>query len=269
MRPIYKALGVTIILLFSNFLMAQEHNSYPFKDGETINFVLNYTWGGVVTDVGSAVCTTTYTTINNEGAYSVILTGRSYKFFDVFFKVRERFESKFYEKNLRPIYFYRNAQEGNYSMKNTLHFNHDYSIKSRTQKRERIPFDTLLIGTKNTFDLISLVFNYRTIDVSKLVVNQKTPLEFVIDKKIYSLYFIYKGKEKKRIPGLGTFNTLKFAASVVEGNVFTGKDNLYLWISDDENKIPLFFEAPIIVGKVQGRASKIEGEKYPLKSKIK
>ena len=265
MKHLNKILILSLLLLTVKHVYSQENNKYPFQNGETISYVMNYTWGGVITDVGSAKCVTTY----NDGKYSVVLTGRTYKFFDVFFKVRERFESRFYENSLRPTYFYRSASEGKYTMKNTLIFNSDNSIKSRTQRKERAPFDTVLNGTSKTFDLISLVFNYRTLDPSSFVEGKRIPLEFVIDKKIYSLYFVYLGKEKKKIPGFGTFNTLKFSASVVSGNVFTGKDDLYLWISDDNNRLPLFFEAPIIVGKVQGRISNIEGAKYPLSSKIK
>jgi hypothetical protein len=37
-----------------------------------------------------------------------------------------------------------------------------------------------------------------------------------------------------------------------------------IWISDDENKVPVYFEAPILVGKASGRMNGYEGLKYPL-----
>lgn len=253
------------LTLFSGRINAQENNNYPFKSGESLNFVMNYTWGGVITDVGSANCTVTYT----DGKYNVLLTGRSFKFFDVFFKVRERFEVKFDEKTFRPSRFFREAFEGKYHMKNTLTFNSDYTISSRTQKKDRAPVDTLLRGSVNTMDLLTLFFKYRTMEFSESNIGQKRPLEFVIDKEIYNLYFIYLGKENKKIPGFGTCRTMKFAAKVVAGNVFDGKEDLLIWVTDDQNKIPVFFESPVIVGKVQGRISSISGNKYPLTSKIK
>ncbi|MFA6704034.1 MAG: DUF3108 domain-containing protein, partial [Bacteroidales bacterium] len=69
--------------------------------------------------------------------------------------------------------------------------------------------------------------------------------------------------------GYGTFRTMEFAVRVVAGNVFTGKDDMTIWVTDDENKLPVFFESPILVGKMQGRVSKIINNKYPLTSKIK
>lgn len=257
---------IVVLTLFCSVAAAQNRGDLPFKSGEKLTFILNYTWGGVITDVGTATCTLGY----EDGQYNPILTGKTYKFYDFFFKVRERFESKFSAATLRPAYFFRSAQEGKYVMKNALTFNDaDYTITSRTQKYERTPFDTLLKASPNTCDLLTLFFRSRTLNVAELPVDEKIPLDFAIDKEVYNLYFIFKGRENKKIPGFGIFRTLKFAAKVVAGNVFDGKEEMTIWVSDDPNKIPLFFESPILVGKVQGRISKIENNKYPLSSKIK
>ena len=97
----------------------------------------------------------------------------------------------------------------------------------------------------------------------------KQPISFVIDDDVYNFYFILLGKEVKKIKGLGTFNTLKFAVKLVAGTVFTGKDDMFIWVTDDENKVPLLFESPIIVGRVQGRLTGYSNLKSPLTSKIK
>ena len=86
---------------------------------------------------------------------------------------------------------------------------------------------------------------------------------------MYNFYFILEGREIKKIKGLGTFKTLKFAVKLVAGSVFTGKDDMYVWVTDDDNKIPLLFESPIIVGRVQGRLVSYRNLKSPLESKIK
>ncbi|MBP5518191.1 MAG: DUF3108 domain-containing protein [Bacteroidales bacterium] len=264
MKKFFVCLVLTITA-FSSAIYAQEKNDYPFQSGEKLNFIMNYTWGGVVTDVGSATCQLTY----SDGCYYVLLTGRSFKFFDMFFKVRERFETRFNEKTFRPVKFHREASEGKYHMNNTLVFNANYTINSRTQKRDKPAVDTLLKGTANTMDLLTLFFKYRTMSFAESSIGVKKPLEFVIDKEIYNLYFIYQGKENKKIPGMGTYRTMKFTAKVVAGNVFDGKEDMTIWVSDDQNKIPLFFESPVIVGKVQGRISAITGTKYPVECKIK
>ena len=90
----------------------------------------------------------------------------------------------------------------------------------------------------------------------------------MLHNDIFNIYFRYIGKETVRVPGLGKFRSMKFAAKVVAGEVFTGEEELFVWVSDDYNRIPLLFQAPIIVGSVYGRLSAWENISYPFESKI-
>ena len=238
----------------------------PFKDGESLTYVLSYTWGGISTDVGEGVTELKY----NDGVFNPVVKGRTYRFFDLFFKVREHFESKFDEKTLRPLSFYRLSEEGKYRMVNDYKFdNQTYQIHATTQKKTYPPKDSILPGKPYTYDLITLYYVSRTLDFANISVDEKQPISFAIDREIHDLYFVYKGKEVKKMKGVGTFRTLKFAVRLVAGEVFTGEDELFLWVSDDENKIPLWFESKILVGTVYGRLKKWSDLKYPLDSKIK
>ena len=87
-----------------------------------------------------------------------------------------------------------------------------------------------------------------------------------IDDDVYNVYFILLGRETKKIKGLGTVNTIKFAAKLLAGEVFTGEEDMLIWVSDDENRIPVLFEAPIIVGTASGRLSGWSGLKHPFSS---
>ncbi len=263
----------TLLLLTTASLFSQDNvfkhkfvDDLPFKDGEKLTYVLSYTWGGVNTDVGEGTATLTY----NNGEYNALVKGNTYKFYDFFFKVREHFESNFNEKTLRPRTFYRLSQEGKYRMMNDYKFdNETYKIYAQTKRKEAAVKDTVLQGTVNTFDLVTLYYMCRNIDFSSVAVGQKQPISFAIDREIYNLYFVYKGEEVKKMKKMGTFKTLKFAVRLVAGEIFTGEDELFVWISNDKNKIPLWFESKVLVGTVYGRLKKWENLKYPLESKIK
>lgn len=256
-------------LLFVNSIFAQTDTTareLPFKKGEKLTYVLSYTWGGINTDVGEGVVTLNY----ENGVYNPVVKGYTYKFYDMFFTVREHFESHFDEKTLRPYKFYRNTLEGKYRMINNYTFNNDtYEIHAVTKKKDYPEKDSILPGRYNTYDLVTLYFVSRTLDFNNVPVDEKQPISFAIDREIFDLYFVYKGKEVKKVPGMGTYNTMKFAVRLVAGEVFTGKDELFVWVTDDKNKIPLMFESKILVGKVYGRLTKWENLKYPLDSKVK
>lgn len=248
--------------------VSEEARSY--RDGEILAYKIRYIWGMIKSDVGEA---TTQVTRHNDSKfgdyYHAVVRGRTYRFYDLLFKVRDLFESKFNTYNGRPYYFHRDILEGKYTMKNTFFFNKDYSIQANVQRKSDPVIDTILQGRECTFDLVSLFYFARNLDFSETPVGVNQPLSFAIDNEIFNVYYRYEGREVKKIYGLGTFNTLKFAVKVVAGEVFSGKDEIVLWVTDDENKVPLYFETPIKVGSVTGRLYSFENLKFPLKSKIK
>ena len=258
-------LAMFVVLLSSVAAVAQKAD-LPYKDGESLTYVVTYRWAAINTDVGEAVTNLSY----SNGMFHSVITGKTYKFYDIVFKVREHFESKFFEDPISPHYFYRDTHEGKYRIKNTFHFDKDTNlIRATIQKYDRTPVDSLLTGSGNTMDIPSLFYKVRTIDFDSIPIGVQQPISFAIDDDVYNFYYIYKGKEVKKVKGLGTFNTLKFAVRLVAGSVFTGKDDMYIWVTDDENKVPLLFESPIIVGRVQGRLTSYKNLKSPLTSKIK
>ena len=92
---------------------------------------------------------------------------------------------------------------------------------------------------------------------------------FAIDDDVFTIYLIYKGKESKYIRRLGNVNTLKFAATLVAGEIFDGKEDMYMWFTDDNNRIPVLFSAPIKIGEVSGYLKSYEGLKHPFDSFVK
>lgn len=223
-----------------------------------------------MTDVGEGV-----TTLKRIGAgaspayYHATVTGKTDKFFDMFFKVRDLYESKFYASNIRPFYFYRSVEEGKYRMKNTCSFSQDNIINAKVQRNAEPVKDTVLKGNNCTFDILTLFYFARNLDFSKIQPDVKTPVTFTIDGELYEIYYRFAGREIKKIAGVGTYRTMKFAAMLVAGKVFRGDKEMFIWISDDSNKIPLTFEMDLIIGKVFGRLTNFENLKFPQSSKLK
>lgn len=267
MKRFFADMAVVLLLVLAagGTLLAQRKD-LPYVDGESLTYVVKYKWGSVDTDVGEAVTNLSY----SDGMFHSVITGKTYRFYDMIFRVREHFESKFYTDPFRPHWFYRNTQEGKYRIKNTFRFNDaDSTIAATIQKYDRTPKDTLLKGNGHTFDIPALFYKVRCVDYDSIQVGVKNPISFAIDDDVYNFYYIYLGKEVKKIKGLGTFRTLKFAVRLVAGSVFTGKDDMHIWVTDDENLVPLLIESPIIVGKVQGRLIGWKNLKGPMTSKIK
>ena len=61
----------------------------------------------------------------------------------------------------------------------------------------------------------------------------------------------------------GKVNTLIFRPYVQAGRVFKEQESLTVWISDDQNKIPLQIKADLAVGSLKADIDAYKGLKYP------
>ena len=243
-----------------------------FRSGERMDFILHYKWGSINTDVGTATVSLDSLTFNGQKAFKCTVSGRTKKFFDVFFKVRENFSSWFTREGMRPLKFTRDTYEGGYEARNTYLYKWDaaepyiaadvYTSKMG-QKSMQLPL------TPCTYDLPALFFFARNMDVENVEPGKRYPMTFAIDEEIYNVYFILHGRETIKVKGLGTVNTIRFAAKLLEGEVFKGEEDMTIWVSDDENRLPVYFEAPLRVGVAAGRMSGYGGLKSPFTSLVK
>lgn len=243
-----------------------------FQHGEKMDFVLDYKLGAITADVATATVSLTAVNFNGQPAFRCSLFGMTMKFFDVFFKVRERFDSWFTRDGLKPLKFTRDTHEGGYVARNTYMYMWDATepyIAADVYTSKMGDMSVELPLTPCTYDLPSLFFYARNMDVDNVIPGKRYPMTFAIDEEVFNVYFIYYGKETKKIKGLGTVNTIKFSAKLLEGEVFKGEEDMIIWVSDDDNRVPVYFEAPLLVGKATGRMTGYEGLKHPFTSLIK
>lgn len=242
-----------------------------FQAGETMEFILHYKWGSINTDVGNATVRLDSLTFNGQEAFLCSAYGKTKKFFDLFFKVREDFKSWFTRDGLRPLKFTRDTYEGGYEARNTYLYDWDPSdphIDAEVYTSKMGQQSMTLPLTPCTFDLPALFFFARNMDIDNVEPGKRYPMTFAIDEEVYNVYFILYGRETIKVKGLGTVNTIKFAAKLLEGEVFKGEEDMMIWISDDENRLPVYFEAPLLVGAAAGRMSSYGGLKYPFTSLV-
>lgn len=241
--------------------------------GERMKFTMHYTWGSLDSDIGFGEVSLDTLRIGGEKCFRCKVSGQTTKLYDLFFKVRENFVSCFTCDGLRPVRFTRDTAEGKYIAKNTYKYiwnsadpyiDVDYYTRGGHggEKSQRL---TLPLN-KDTYDLPALFFFARNMDFDKVTPGVRYPMTFAVDDEVYHVYFILYGKEKKKVKGLGHVDAIRFGALLLAGEVFNGEAEMTIWISDDDNRIPVFFEAPILVGTVNGRLMSWEGLKHPFTS---
>ncbi|HPE10350.1 MAG TPA: DUF3108 domain-containing protein, partial [Saprospiraceae bacterium] len=74
--------------------------------------------------------------------------------------------------------------------------------------------------------------------------------------------------KKHNVWGLGNFNYIVITPATIEGKVFEKGNTMKMYISEDENQIPLMVETSLKVGNVKVILKSYKNLRYSLKSKV-
>jgi Protein of unknown function (DUF3108) len=229
-----------------------------FKPGERLEYRLHY---GLV-DAATAVIRVDpqVTKINNREVYHVIGEGKTVSSFDMFFKVRDKYESYIDKQGMFPHRFVRNVDEGGYKIQQDYTF---FPAKRAYKNQKGEGYMT----PEFVQDMMSAFYYARNLDFSNAKKGDIFKITCVVDDEIFPLKIKYMGKESIETDA-GTFNAIKFAPVIQKGRIFKKEEDLSVWISDDKNHIPLMASAKIMVGSVKMELQKYAGLANPV-SRIK
>jgi hypothetical protein len=242
-------------------LPEQSLRSYPnsaFQCGESLKYRLHY--GLVDAAIATLKVDPQTVTINNRETYHVVGEGKSISSFDLFFKVRDKYESYIDKQGMFPQKFIRNVDEGGYK----IHQEYQFYPSKRAYKNQK---NQGYLTPAYVQDMLSAFYFARNLDFSQAKPGDIFKIVCVVDDEIFNLKIKYIGKQKVKIDA-GTFNALKFVPVIQKGRIFKKEEDLLVYISDDKNHIPLMAQAKIMVGSVKMELMEYSGLKNPT-SKIK
>ena len=86
-------------------------------------------------------------------------------------------------------------------------------------------------------------------------------------KIIYDdIYIRYTGKEIIKDQYGKKYNCIKFRPQLIAGTIFHDGESMEVYVTDDENKIPIYIEAEILIGSIKVFIKSIKNTKYPVKN---
>jgi Protein of unknown function (DUF3108) len=260
----YCKMGLLLVTLCSMGMRATNDTfcgirNRAFQDGEVVTMKVFYSALGAYIGAGEATFSTNIERYNGKPVYHCVGEGKSYSFFDGFFKVRDRYESYIDTANLLPYKFIRNVDEGGYKKYNNVTFNQAANTATSTNG---------VFKTTNCIqDVVSAVYYARNINFNSYKVGDKIPFDMFLDDEVYHLYIRYLGKEKIKTR-YGKFNAIKFKPLLIKGTIFEGGEKMNAWVSDDPNHLLLRVESPISVGSIKVDMMGYKNLRYPLTSLI-
>lgn len=86
------------------------------------------------------------------------------------------------------------------------------------------------------------------------------------DDEVFKFKLRFLGRENVKTD-FGTIRTLMFRPLVQDGRVFKEEESLTIWITDDQNKIPVKIKASLRVGALVAELNSFGELKYPTELK--
>lgn len=213
-----------------------------YRNGEKLTYKVFYNVSFMYVGAGEVTFTTKLEQLSGVPVYHVIGEGHTYHSYDWVFKVRDQYETFIDTATMLPLRFIRKVNEGDYHKFNTVTFDHSQHKAISRKGTYDVP-DCVQ-------DVLSAVYYARNIDFNRYNPGDKIPFSMFLDDEVYHIYIRYLGKSKVTTR-YGTFNAIEFSPLLIKGTIFEGGEKMTVWVSDDENKVPLRINSPITVGSVK------------------
>ncbi len=230
-----------------------------FRPGEVLTYDAYYNLGMLWVHAAEVRFAVSQKTMANVPVYAFEATGKSMEKYDWFFRVRDELRSYANIEKFAPVYAEKRTQEGKMKMYESYTFDAaGRRILSAVSRNDGpLERDTLPLK-EGTYDVLTGVYYCRIMNIDNCKTGDKIPVRLLMDGKQFNLYVRYLGRETIKDKNEKSYRCLKFSTQPVSGSVFRGGEDVFVWVTDDEKRVPILVEAKILVGSVKAYLKKAD-----------
>ena len=227
-----------------------------FGSGEYLRFSVNY---GFIT-AGEAVMQISDTVYHGKRkCLKVSFSVDSKPFFDMVYKVRDRYMTYLDAEGLFPWRFEQHIREGGYERDFIAEFDQAAHLAKTTEGTYRVP--------PYVQDIMSAFYFSRTIDYSNFSDGQKIYLKNFYKDSTYDLAVKFRGRQEISVDA-GTFRCIVIEPLAKEGGLFKSEGKVFVWLTDDERKMPVRVSSKIAIGSIESELIEYRGIHGPLNGRV-
>ncbi|MCH8533994.1 MAG: DUF3108 domain-containing protein [Flavobacteriaceae bacterium] len=246
---------ILFIFLFLHLIVLGQAQS--FKEGEVLKFKIKYGWF----KASEASLSVAKAELRGQPMYHILAEGKSTGMLDVFFRVRNRYESYVGLQDGLSHRFIRKTSEGGHKKDKMIDFFQDQQLAVVNDYKRDTVSNHSLEGYAQ--DMISAYYHLREIvDIQDIEQGDEFILNMFFDEENYPFKAKYMGDEILKTD-FGTIKAMVFKPFVQADRVFKEKESVTIWISKDKNKIPLKMEAKLAVGSLNAHLYEYRGLANP------
>ena len=223
-----------------------------FKEGEWLRYKMSYS-GWV--RAGSAILEIEEAELNGKKVLHSKGTGWTSGMIKWFFKVDDVYQSYFDKDSVKPYIFKRKIDEGGYKKDRQVTFNY---TTNEAYVQDFIKQKDTTIAVNRIQDMLSSFYYLRNKDVRNFKIGDEIAIDMFLDNQIYRFKLRFLGREFLKTK-FGKVKTLKFRPIVQSGRIFKAEESVTIWVTADNNKIPVKMEASLAVGSLRADLEAYKG----------
>ena len=254
---------VALLLVFTGFKFSFSQTlpylkEPTFKEGEKLSYKLRY--GMLSAANGVLSVNKSKLQFSNKNTFHLSAYGQTSSAFSLLFTVKNKYDSYIDGNTFQPYLYTEDIKENSYTRKEYATFDH----RNHTVKGAKGTFKS---PSSQLFDLVSAYYFARNLDLSTLKSGNSFKIPYFLNDEVAELKVTYVGTEKIKT-ALGTIDCIKLNPEIKPGRIFKDNSKLYLWVTNDGNRIPVKAQVEIIIGSITMDLTKAEGLKYELGKKV-
>ena len=180
-----------------------------------------------------------------------------------FFKVEDNYQSYIDKEKDIPYRFIRKIDEGGHTKDIQIDFDHTDHLATVFNKKH----DTkeVLSFPQDAQDMVSSFYYLRNrLVTDSIEEGQFIDMNMFFDKENYKFRLKFLGRETLKT-NFGKVRCLIFRPYVQAGRVFKERESLTVWVTDDENKMPILVKADLAVGSLKATLTQYKGLRHSFK----
>ncbi len=232
-------------------------DNHAFTVGERLTFDISY---GFITAGQAVMSIPGYKYVNGRKTFETRVEAASSSSFDWVFRVRDRYETFMDIDGIFPWRFEQHVREGNYSRDYDAFFD---PVEKTAEGSDGKKYST----PQYVHDIVSAFYYVRTLDLTHSHKGDVIRLQNFFDGQTHPLDVRILGHQQVETDA-GTFECSVIEPMVVEGGLFKSEGSIKIWLTDDNNHIPVKMSSKIIIGEIDAKLVKYEGVRSALTAKI-
>ncbi len=253
-----------LLLLCLSSIFIQSHNN-AIGLNEKLVFTASYNMSGLLTDLAQVTMETSEVKTSNSTLLHLKGKARTYTKWDGFFKINDLYESYVNINSLKPYLYKRDINEGGYYKFMQYNYNHKTNtVKSLKRKRRGDGTfweeNKSLNISSNTKDIIATLYHIRNLDIDKATIGSSDTFTVLMDNEEFKITLTLLDKETIAT-NIGKKECYKLAIAMNNNNLLKGNNDNLLWLTADDNKIPVYAKFKVPVGNGELRIQSATGLK--------